>query len=353
MALTNVAMEPKQDVFIVHAFDDRGEGCAKKLSEILSLINITTAMGRDLGGKPVSVEVRQRLKRAAVVVAVLTPDPENADRPSPWTLQEVAITIDNNIPCILVVEEGLVFSPGIAGDLEQIRFPPGDFGSVEVRVARQVDALVRLSTHIPDNPPDMSLDYRVRLLILDAREYGKKRLWPDVARVSDEALNLNPKTTSAAINKGVALVNMGHLVSAERFFQRILDEFDNADDSQLSKVHQNLAWVEGVRDAWGLNPKSLRKRVRHLEKSLALDPQNMHARASLLLCRVALEEHDEAHALLMESLNGGIKFIKALHQVVGTMGAIGHRLLGRLPNWLYLLVFPIWRDGDDSGPLAA
>jgi tetratricopeptide (TPR) repeat protein len=357
MIRTSMIANPKWYAFIIHAFDAESIECAKRLAEILSLINIMTVTGKDLNGMPLTSEVRQRLKSAKVVIAVLTPDPDHDGLPSPWTLQEIALAVDNNLPCILVVEEGLAFDAGIAGDLEQIRFAPGDFASVLVRVANQVQTLMSLGVDISSTAPSPFLHEHVRLLIYEAREHAKKRRWAEVLRVSDEALRLDPKAVSAAINKGVALVHLGHLVSAERLFQRILEEFPDANNSQLSKAHQNLAWVEEVRDAGRFNPKSLRKQVRHQEKSLLLDPRNVYARASLLLCRVALEEFDEAHALLMESVNRSSKFLKALHHVVETRGATGHRLVSRLPDWLYSILFPTWHEDDDDddegGPLAA
>jgi tetratricopeptide (TPR) repeat protein len=261
------------------------------------------------------------------------------------------------VPCILVVEGGLVFDPGIAGDLEQIRFPPGDFRSVDVRVAWQVDALMNLAVDIPSEVPACPPDVRVRLLNLEGREYGRLGRWADVKRVSDEALRLDPKATSAAINKGVALVHLGYFADAEGLFMQIPAEFNNADDSQLSKVHQNLAWVKRVRDAGSLEPESLREQVMHLKESLTLDPRNVYARAYLLLCRVALGELEEARALLMESLNDWDRFLKALDKVVEAWGGAGHRLLGRLPDALYSLLFPARKDDDDDddgcGPLAA
>jgi tetratricopeptide (TPR) repeat protein len=331
-------------VFIIHHFDEKGRDCANHLAEILNLLNIQTMFGEDLLGGRISDEVRKRIESASVVVALLT-----GDNTSMWLPQEIAWASAHFVPCLVVVEEGVNFDGCIAGDLEQIRFAPGDFPSVIVRIVRQVQILVSLDVDIPKNLPRPSLSDRVRLLILDGREYAKKGLWDQVLRVSDEALQLDPTAMEAGLNKAVALARMGQLISAERLLLRMLDNFTHHEDTLLSKVYYNLMTVEEIRDAGSLNPKSLRKQAKYLEKSVALDHKNVYARASLTLCRVALEELNEATAVLMDSLKHGRKFRRALRRLVNTKGAVGHRLLGQLPDWLYSILFPTDDDNDEDG----
>lgn len=338
-------------VFIVHHFDEEGRARANLLAGILNLLNITTVYGENLGGRPVSEEVRRRIEGASLVVVLLTRDikvGENEWQPTQWIMQEMTWAVAHHVPCLLVVEEGVSFDGGIAGDLEQIHFASGDFAGTLVRVTNQVKLLMSLGVDIPTGLPGANLSDRVRLLILEARECAKKGRWDEVLRLSEEALHLDPGAAEAALNKGVALARLNQLTASDRWFLWMLEEFVDAEDSLLSKVYYNLAVNEGVRDAGGLNVRSLRKQAKYLERSLSLDHKNVYARATLVLCRVALEELSEGVALLMDSLKHGMKFLRALRQVVETKGVVGHRLLSRLPDWLYSILFPTDSADDDA-----
>lgn len=341
----------KRYVFIVHHFDEEGRARANMLADILNLLDILTVFGEDLGGRPVSEEVRRRIESASLVIVLLTRDVKTGEdqwQPTQWTLQEMIWAVAHRVPCLLVVEEGVTFDGGIAGDLEQMRFAPGDFAGTLVRIANQAKTLMSLGVDIPTRLPGSTLSDRVRLLILESRECGKKGRWDEVLRLTEEALSLDPKAAEAALNKGVALARLNKLAASDRWFLWMLEEFADAEDSLLSKVHYNLAVNEDVRDAGDLNVRSLRKQAKSLEKSVALDHKNVYARASLVLCRVALDEMGEATALLMDSLKYGMRFLRALHHVVETKGAVGHRLLSKLPDWLYSILFPTAGADDDD-----
>lgn len=353
--------ETEKYVYIVHHFDERGRERAKLLAGILNLLNVRTRFGEDLKGARVSSGVQELIESAHIVVVLLTRDVnvgEGAWLPSPWIVQEVTWAVAHQVPCLLLVEEGVKFDGGIAGDLEQIRFASGGFAGVLARTAGQVHALLSIDTAIPRKLPRADLSDRVRLLIMEAREYAKKRRWDEVFRLSEEALALDGGAAQAALNKGVALLNLGQLAAAERFFVRMLGEFAHAEDSLLSKVYGNLALIEEVRDAGALNVKAMRRQARLLEKSLALDHKNIYTRAALALCRVALGELSEAAAVLADSLKYR-GFLKVLRRDVESKGAVGHRLLRQLPDWLYSLLFPTWHtddeddDDDENGKLAA
>lgn len=334
--------QPRKNVFITYHRGVKGRERAELLAGILNLINIPTVTGENLGGKRLSDGVPQLIESARLLVALLTPDIDTIEgmrQPSQWTLQEITWGGALDIPLLLVVEEGVEFNGGLLGDLEQIRFAPEDFAGALVRIVNQVQALISLDVCIPEDLPEPNLRDAVRLLILEARGYARKHLWSEVLRVSEEALRLDPSAAAAALNKGVALVYLGQLTSAERLFRQMLEDFAGSDDSLLAKVHHNLGLAEEVRDAGSLGFKSLRKQAKHWEKSLALDHKSVYTRASLVLCRVALAEAGEANALLMDSLiHRG--FLKALRHVVETKGAVGHRLLNELPDWLYSVLFP-------------
>lgn len=337
-------------VFIIHHFDAEGRKRANLLAEILQLLTIEVMFGENLGGQRISDGVRKRIESARLVVAVLTRDikvGEDTWQPSQWILQEVIWAVAHHVPCLLVVEEGVKFDGGIAGDLEQIRFAPGDFALSLARIVGQVQTMMSLDVDIPTILPHPNMSDRVRVLIMEARECAKKRRWDEVLRLSEEALRHDPTAAVAALNKGVAFVHLGQLTGAENFFLRMLQDFAGSEDSLLAKVYNNLAWVEQVKDAGSLNVKSLRKQARYLEKGLALDHNNVHSRASLILCRVALEELNEALALLMDSLKK-LGFPKALRRETVAQGAVGHRLLSKLPDWLYSILFPTSHTNDDD-----
>ncbi|HYG82579.1 MAG TPA: hypothetical protein VD861_19440 [Pyrinomonadaceae bacterium] len=347
--------ETERYVLLVHRFDEKGRERAGLLAGILNLLNIRTRFAEDLGGARVSEGVQGLIESAHIVVVLLTRDisvGEGAWLPSQWVLQEVAWAVAHRVPCLLLVEDGVEFDGGLAGDLEQIRFAPQGFDGVLVRTAGQVQSLISLDTAIPRNLPGANLSDRVRLLIMEAREHAKKRRWAEVLRASEEALRLDPGATQAALCEGVALLHLGRLSAAERFFLKMVEDFARSEDSLLSKVYGNLALVEEMRDAGALNVKALRKQARLLEKSLALDHKNIYTRAALVLCRVALGEPGEAEAVLTASLKYR-GFLGVLRRDVESKGAVGHRLLRQLPDWLYPLLFPTWHtddeDEDDEG----
>lgn len=336
-------------VFIIHHFDKVGRERAELLAGILNLLNIQTKFGENLNGKRISDGLQSIIESASIAVVLLMRDvkvEEGTWLPSQWIIQEVTWAVAHHVPCLLLVEEGVKFDGGIAGDLEQIRFAPENFASTLVRAVNQVQTLLLLDTAISNNPPSPNLSDRVKLLILEAREYIKRRRWDEVLRVSEEILRLDSSSAQAMLNKGVGLLHLGQLVNAEKLFLRILEDFAGVEDSLLSKVHGNLALIEEVRDAGSLNVKALRKQARHLEKSLAYNHKNICSRAALALCRVALNESHEANAVLIDSLKYR-GFPMALRRDVESKGAVGHRLLRQLPDWLYSLLFPTWHINDE------
>ena len=337
-------------VFVIHHLDEQGRARAELLAGILNLLNIPIKFGENLRGERISIGVQKLIEASHLVVALLTRDVEVGEGtwvPSQWVMQEVTWAAAHHVPCLLLVEEGVKFDAGIAGDLEQIRFAPDRFESILVRTVSQVQTLISLDTSISGGMPAPNLSDRVKLLIMEGTEYAKKRRWDEVLRVSEEALQLDSRAAQAALRKGVALLHLGQLISAERFFLRMLEDFAGVEDSLLSRVYGNLALIEEVRDAGSLNVKALRKQARYLEKSLALDHKNIYTRAALILCRVALNELEEANAVLMDSLKYR-GFPKALRRDVETKGAVGHRLLRQLPDWLYSLLFPTWHLNDEE-----
>lgn len=342
--------ETAKFVFIIHHFDEEGRARAELLAGILNLLNIPTKFGENLKGERISIGVQKLIESSHLVVVLLTRDVkvgEDSWMPSQWVMQEATWAVAHRVPCLLLVEEGVKFDGGIAGDLEQIRFSPNKFARVLVRAVSQIQTLISLDTAISGGMPAPNLSDRVRLLIMEGTEYAKKRRWNELLRVSNEALQLDPRAVQAALRKGVALLHMGQLVSAERFFLRMLEDLPGVEDSLLSKVYGNLALIEEVRDAGNLNVKALRKEAKYLEKSLALDHKNIYTRAALVLCRVALNELDEANAVLTDSLKHR-GFLHALRRDVESKGAVGHRLLRQLPDWLYSLLFPTWHLNDEE-----
>jgi tetratricopeptide (TPR) repeat protein len=329
----------KRRLFIIHHFDKQGRERAELLADILTLLTVEVVFGENFAGLRVSEGVQRRIAKAGLVVALLTRDVkvgEDIWQPSQWVIQEVTWAAAHRVPCLLVVEEGVRFD-GLLGDLEQIRFTSDGFARTLRRIHDQVETMMRLTVGIPDDMPRSKLS-QVQVLIIAARRSARRCRWGEVLRLSEEALLLDPTAWEAALNKGVALVYLGHLKSAEQVFLRALEDFPGGGDLLLSKANHNLGWVGDVRDAGRLDPKALRKMARHWERALSLDRRCVDTRASLVLCRAALDELDEANFLLMDSLIYP-GFLQVLKREIAAKGAIGHRLLGKLPEWLYPVLF--------------
>lgn len=349
-------------VFVIHHLAKASANQVTLLTETLKLLNINIMTGRNVGAVPLSAAMRTGIENARVVVAILTRDVRTGYKrwqPSQWVIQEVTWAIAHDVPCLLAVEEGVVFDRALVGDLEQIRFAPGHFTQVMVQIVKHVQALVLRGAAIPRVLPEANLSDKVRLLIMQAREHAANDRWQEVLNCANEALGIDSTAWRAALTKGVAFAQLGRLRDAEQVFQAMLDDFSTKDDSILARVWYNLAWVEEERDAGSLSADSLQKQVAHLERSLSLDRRAPYTRALLILCKVATKDLDEATRLLADSLKVG-GFIDALRHIVETKGSVGHLLMNELPNWLYPQVFPQSRlskpydddnADDDYGPV--
>jgi hypothetical protein len=217
-------LETVKFVFIIHHSDEQGRVRVELLAGILNLLNIPIKFGENLRGERLSVGVQKLIEASHLVVALLTLDVKVGEGtwvPSQWVMQEVTWAVAHHVPCLLLVEEGVKFDACIAGDLEQIRFAPDKFESILVRAVSQVQTLISLDTSISGGMPAPNLSDHVKLLIMEGTEYAKKRRWDEVLRVSEEALQLDSRAAQAALRKGVALLHLGQLISAERFFLRM------------------------------------------------------------------------------------------------------------------------------------
>jgi len=337
-------------VFIIHHFGERSRKDADLLKWILNERNISTMYGENVVGK-LSENVTRRIESAGVVVAILTRDVEIGGgryQPSQWTLQELTWAVALNVPCIIVLEEGVEFDGGLVGDLQQIRFAPGEFSSTLQRVFNQVKALLN-SVVISQELPEDVLNDRAWRLIVKAREEAAKGNFENVLRLSKEAWELDKTAWRAALNMGVALVKLGQLPQAKKIFLEILKTFDDNGQAK-AMAHHNLGWLEQVKSAG--NPhdiKSLQAEVNCYEAALAAMHSKTHTRASLLQCQVLLGEVIEASTLLMQSLNYH-GFLEALRYETIQRGYLGHQILRQLPEseWLYPLLFPVWHTDDDE-----
>jgi tetratricopeptide (TPR) repeat protein len=337
-------------VFIIHHFDEKSRKYAALLTWILNQRNISTIYGENVVGK-LSENVPRRIESSCLVLAVLTRDVEIGGgkyQPSQWTLQEVTWAVAHDVPCILIVEEDVEFEGGIVGDLEQIRFAPGDFASTLERVVNQVTALLN-SVIISQELPENTLNDRVWRLIMEGREEAAKGKFENLLRISKEAWELDRTAWRAALNIGVALVKLGQLPDAKQIFLEILKTFDDNGQAKAMANH-NLGWLEQVKSAGDPhNIESLRAEATFYEAALAAMHSKTHTRASLIQCKVLFGEVSEASALLMQSLNYH-GFLEALRYESEQRGYLGHQILRQLPEseWLYPLLFPVWHAADDE-----
>jgi hypothetical protein len=342
--------KPKKYVFIIHHFNDEGRKNAALLAWILNRCGIATIYGENLVGR-LSDKVPERIESSCLVVAVLTRDVEIGEgryQPSQWSIQEVTWAIAHHIPCILIVEEGVEFDGGIAGDLEQIHFAPGDFSSTLERVVNQVPALLN-DVVLPPELPEPKLNDRVWRLIVEARDQAAKGNFENVLRLSEEAFESDPTAWRAALNIGVALVKLGRLIRAEQVFLDVVKTFDDNAQAQAMAYH-NLGWREQVKSAGDpYNVEALLEEEKYYEAALATQHSKTHTRASLIQCKVLLGNLAEASTLLMESLNYS-GFLEALRYETVNRGYLGHQILRQLPEseWLYPLLFPVWQAADDE-----
>lgn len=339
-------------VFIVHHYAEKCRQDADLLAWILKQRSIPTMYGENLGGQKPSDEIARRIESARLIIALLTRDVkigEDVYQPSQWALQEVTWAIAHHLPCLLVVEDGVKFDGGIAGDFEQIRFAPGDFASTLQRVTEQVTTLLNNDVVIPHDLPGDNLSDRVWRLIVEARAQAEKGRFENVLRLSDEALELDSTTWRAALNKGVALVKLGQLSGAEQVFLDMVKTFDDNGQAK-AMAYNNLGWREQVSS--GGQPqtsKSLQTEAMFYEAALAAMHSMNHTRASLIQCKILLEEVSDASTLLMQSLNYH-GFPEALRYETLNRGYLGHQILRQLPEsvWLYPILFPMWHATDDE-----
>lgn len=343
-------MNAKKYVFIIHHFDERSRNYAALLTWALSERNISTAYGDNLAGR-LSDKVPARIESSCLAIAVLTRDVEIGEgrcQPSQWCVEEVTWAVAHHIPCILVIENGVEFNGGIAGDLEQIRFAPGDFASTLVRVINQVTALLN-DLIPPQELPEDTLDDRVWRLLVEARDAAMRGFNNKFLRLSKEAFELDPTAWRAALNIGDALAKLGRLEAARQVFLDIVKNFYDNVQARFMANH-NLGWLEQLKSAG--NPKDrepLLKEQAYYEAALAAMHTSVHTRASLIQCRVLLDKVSEASALLWQSLNYR-GFLEALCYETEQRGHLGHQILRQLPEseWLYPLLFPVWQAADDE-----
>lgn len=337
-------------VFIIHHFDEVGRKCAALLKWILNKDGIPTKYGENIVGS-LSKEIQHRIEDASVVVAVLTRAEEVGPgryRSAQYSLQEVMLAGARHVPVIPIVEEGVEFDGGLLGDLELIRFSPGDFASTLERVSNQVTALLNSVVITPDLPEN-DLSDPVFRLIMKAREQAAKGNYESFLRLSEEAYELDRTAWRAVMNIGTALVKLGRFIPAKQAFLDVVRIFDDNVQAQAVAFH-NLGWLEQVKSAG--NPyyvEALLEEEKYYESALTAQHSMTLTRASLLQCKVLLGKLSEASVVLKQSLNYR-GFHKALRYETENRGYLGHQILRQLPEseWLYPLLFPVWQAADDE-----
>jgi tetratricopeptide (TPR) repeat protein len=338
-------------VFITHHPEGEGREHAALLSWVLNRENIRTQLGEDFGGRRSSEALSGLTESASLIVPILTRDVklgEDGSQSLHWIQREATLAFRRSVPFLFVIEDGTVFDGRIVGDIEQIRFAPGNFHSTIERVVQQVTALVHHLV-VPRELPEGDLNDRVWRLIMEAREQARRANFEKFLRLSEEALAIEPRAWRAALNVGVALAKLGRLSDAERVFLDIIQAFNDNVQAKAMSYH-NLGWIQHIRSAGEPgNTKSLTAEATYYEAALAVMHSKTHTRASLIQCRVLLGQLNEAKALLMESLNYR-GFLEALRYETENRGHLGHQILRQLPGseWLYPLLFPAWHAADDE-----
>jgi tetratricopeptide (TPR) repeat protein len=340
---------PDGQVFIIHHFDEESRSRAKALADILNTHNISSVFGEDLCGLTIPDGIRKILEASTMAIALLTRDVKTDEgkwQPSQSVIEEVTSAIMLGKPVLLVAEDGVFFNGGLTSELEKIYFKEGGFASAIYRIIYQTQKMMTGAITLPELPRE-DLDVRVKYLIIEIREAGKKKLWDEVERLSKEALQLDRKAWRAWTSYGVSRGKKGYLSEAEKIFLEMLELFaDN--ENAVAIAYYNLGWIEEMRGG-NQDIKSLRKQVKYYKKSIKFEAAEIHTRtrAALVICYALMQEKEKANALFTESLDYSGFLPDALRYEVESRGWLGHKALKVLPEWVYLVLFPT-RDSNDE-----
>lgn len=340
-------------ILIPTSFDDMSRRRARLLAEFFELFELRTLLGENFGGGLISAGVRERIEKSFFVVAILSREVELSDgtwRASEWVIQEISWARALKKDLLILVEEGVTFTNGILGDVERLTFNADRFSDVLIPLGRQMRALLNrhfmttgikrlpIHTHVSDEPLRNECGEEATLLVLEIRHLAKQQRYEEALELAVKATRIEPKCWRAWTSLGALLVKVGKVDQGDDIFARVLKDFSDDHRGIATAIH-NRAWVQEIK--CGLNPSesALREQTEMYERALKLDESRVNTRVCLIICRLLLEEIDEAERLIKDSiLHEG--FLDALRFELDVRGARVHKALQALPARLRHLMYP-------------
>jgi hypothetical protein len=134
--LERIVLGPNRTLrcFLSYRFTPENEDPARRLHDFLILLGIDVVTGNTYEPRPVSQKVMDRLKDDLDFIVLLI----GLDGESFWTRDEIATTKHKMIPLVPIVEDGVIFSSGLFGDLEYVTYAKGHIGDSFFKVLEAV-----------------------------------------------------------------------------------------------------------------------------------------------------------------------------------------------------------------------
>lgn len=342
-------------LFLATAFDQVNRSRADSISSILSAIGHDVKIGDKLDGGTISKSVQELIAKSDGLISILSRRDELSDGgwgTHPWVIEEETWARAHEKYVLRLVEDGVSRIGGIAGDVEAIRFPHGQFEIcipriltfaqyINNRINKQpaLNPVVRRRSYsiVPTDAVEETWGLKVKSLIEEARMKAEMELFQDALELSNEAACLAPDCWRAQINRGVAMVHLGKYGEAEEAINDTIRMFSSS-NTIVAKALHNKAWLFGVRDGID-NKESIQNRKEIYLEALALDNTRIFTRAMVLICMFLLNENEKARTFLEASIKWS-GFHKALREELDALGGIGLEVVQQFPQWLRDLLYP-------------
>ena len=311
--------------------------------------------GMDFDGERISTAIQERISLCDGLVALFSKKDQvltNEWSTHPWVIEEATWASAKEKRVLRVIEEGVSRLGGIAGDVEESRFPTGQFEIVipkilsfvdsvgnSVQKSPQIQVVERQRTYsiVPTEPIEDIWGDEVKTLIEETREKAEQQLFHDALALSDKAIGFDSRCWRAYINRGVALVHLGRYQDAEEAFDYVAKEFTDLGPVVALALH-NKAWLISRRDGLA-NESTFSIRKDLYMQSLSLDNRRIYTRAIVLIYFVLMGEQDRSKPFLEASLKWD-GFVLALRREIDAMGGLGLVVAGQFPQWLRDLLHP-------------
>jgi len=305
-------------IFLATSFDTVNRLRAEVVTSILRGREHEVLVGDDLDGDRISSAVQQRIEFSDGLIAIFPRRDqlqEGAWSTHPWVIEEATWAQAKGKRVLRVVEDGVTRLGGIAGDVEEVRFPTGQFEICIPKLLSFSDSVAKLALHspviqaverrqtfsiVPYEPIEEPWSQEIKRLIEETRSKAELQLFQEALELSTRAVQIEPLCWRAHINRGVALVHLGRYKDAESIFNFVTMNFSSSSTVVARALH-NKGWLIGMRDGLG-NTATLRVRKELYMQALALDNRRIFTRAILLICIVLLGEEENARPFLEASL---------------------------------------------------